>query len=408
MKSFIFDTFFSDGAPVAVCGLCSDNSEKIAEELKKLKEIDFGRYKSGFTIDYRLEEILRKVLKPYKNDIICVGASVGIKDADCVTGGVLGGLSGKTLSSENTAAEENGIVIATRPGAMAFAAEKAGEDTIKAFFKAGDKESFTDFYNTLMDNGDEFILISDGSGNGAFGAVAVRGNIITLEETVCKEEQPEFFYGLKRIGIIGGTFDPVHNGHLIAAETVRQELHLDKIIFMPNGQTTYKRGETTEGEKRFRMTCLAVRSNSGFCVSSLEIDRKGTSYTVDTIEEIKKRCDSDAEIYFIMGADVLDDITCWKGFDRMANMCRFAAVTRPGYSGGAGADKMRSRGASVCFVEAPAMDISSSAIRNNVRKGKSVKYLMPEETEKFMRLHRLYTNKKETPDGIDSILKKLI
>ena len=409
MESFIYDTVLKDKIPIAICGLCIDGyAEEITAALRSVEQLNFGSYKSAFTIDYRLENILKNVLNPYEGKIVCIGASVGVRNAECMTGGILGNLSEETLSSEKGIVERNGLTLGTMPGFMAFAAEKADEKIKSAFFAAEGRDGIKNFYNTLTDSGEEFILISDGSGKGAFGAVAVRGNIITLEETICKAEQPEDFFGLKKIGIMGGTFDPIHNGHLIAAEAVRQELELDKIIFIPNGRTTYKNEGTTAGEKRFRMICAAVRSNEYFCASPIEISRKGISYTVDTVEQIREKCDADAEIFFIMGADVLKDVTYWKGFEKLAKMCGFVGVTRPGYNGGNGVVKMKEKGATVYFTEAPAMDISSSGIRRNVRERKIIKYLMPEENENFIKLHRLYTDKNERQNGIDSILGKLI
>ena len=212
---------------------------------------------------------------------------------------------------------------------------------------------------------------------------------------------------MKRIGIMGGTFDPVHNGHLIAAETVRERLGLDKVIFVPTGQTSYKNSGVSSGSHRYKMTYLAAKSISLFTVSSLETEREGIAYTVDTVEEIRRLCDGDARLYFIIGADVLEYISLWKDFDRLAQMCEFAAVTRPGYSnlGFIGVGRLREYGARVHFIEAPAMDISSSAIRKAVREGRTVKYLLPEEVEAFVRLHRLYRDNSD--NSIDKILKKL-
>lgn len=407
METFIFDTSMRDNVPVAVCGICANGyGPAVKDTLGKLRGMEFGSYKSGYTIDYRLAELIKGLLMPMEDKIRLVGATAGIKNAECVTGGILGTLADGFESAEEGIIRRDGYMVGTRPGFCAFAAETADRSIAETFEKAAGTEGVLDLYETLTDVGCEFIMISDGSGERACGAAAVKGEIVFLSETDKRAAEQRDFFGLKRIGIMGGTFDPVHNGHLIAAEAVREALGLEKVIFVPTGNTAYKSGRTSSGAHRYKMTCLAAGTNKYFCVSSIETEKEGIAYTVDTVKELREKCDKDAELYFIIGADVLEDITGWKDFDRLAAMCRFAAVTRPGYNGCGfmAVGKLREHGADVCFIEAPALDISSSNIRKAVREGRSVKYLMPESVERFMRLHRLYTDR-EQKNIIDTILK---
>ena len=193
----------------------------------------------------------------------------------------------------------------------------------------------------------------------------------------------------KRLAVMGGTFDPVHYGHLVAAEAVRVEYNIDRVIFIPAGNPPHKRRQNITGaEHRYRMTRLAVSSNPFFEVSRLEIDRKGMSYTVDTIKELRHLCGSGSDIYFITGADALLDILTWHKIDELLGLCRFVAVTRPGYRNSdleGQIEKLKdSLHSDICMTEIPSLAISSTDIRNRVREGRPIKYLLPEAVEEYI------------------------
>ena len=424
MESFVYDSLMADKTPMAVCVLCKDGrSGEIKEALSALDTMEFGKYRSAYTIDYRLSDILKTLLSPFKDDVIVFGASVETAEADCPTGGLLGTMGGECVSAEREIFSKDGFTFVTRPGEYAFALE--GEDTSLAEEITGSVKNAQNMpeymedltgiskdtemlYDALEKSGREFIFISDGSG-GRKGAAAVRGEIVLLYETKRRAKEETGLRGLKKIGIMGGTFDPIHNGHLIAAETARDRLGLDKVVFIPTGRTPYKKHSVTDGFRRYVMTCLAAGSNESFCVSSVEIDKSGFSYTADTVEEIRKRCDKDAKLYFITGADVLEDIAGWKNFDALSKICSFAAVTRPGYEAGEAVDRLLKRGVDIILVEGPALDISSSNIRQNTAEGRSVKYLMPEAVEKYISLHGLYKGAERGDErSWERLLKKLI
>lgn len=208
----------------------------------------------------------------------------------------------------------------------------------------------------------------------------------------------EMLKDYKSIAIMGGTFDPIHYGHLATAEAVRHRFNIDKIIFMPTGHSYMK--EETEGEKvtpneqRFMMTFLATVSNKNFITSRIEIDREGNTYTVDTIEEIKRICGPDTHIYFITGADTIEQIMTWKNPEKLLSLCDFIAVTRPGYKKNKLyeeieeiMDKYKSR---IYYMQVPALEISSSDIRKKVSEGKPIKYLLPESVEEYIEKVGLY------------------
>ncbi len=196
------------------------------------------------------------------------------------------------------------------------------------------------------------------------------------------------------LGIIGGTFDPVHFGHLIAAECARAEFGLDRVIFIPARIPPHKdaRGILDE-DKRYHMVDLAVRNNPAFEVSDLELKRGGVSYTIDTIEHYQKAYPG-GSISFIMGLDSLFILDTWKDIERLAQMCRFIIVTRPGYNIH-DEEKLWDRLPKVFwrqadFVPIPGLDISSSDIRKRVSQGKPIRYMLPENVERFIRENHLY------------------
>nr|WP_296863952.1 nicotinate-nucleotide adenylyltransferase [Thermosyntropha sp.] len=203
---------------------------------------------------------------------------------------------------------------------------------------------------------------------------------------------------MQRIGIMGGTFDPIHFGHLVAAEWVRFEFALDKVIFVPAGNPPHKAGrEITGAEHRYRMVEMAIKDNPYFDVSPVEKERGGKSYTIDTIAYFKSVYNG-AEIFFIMGADSLLTFNTWKNIDQLIDMCRFVVVTRPGYviepdfwekSGLPPIAKEK-----IKFIEIPGMDISSSEIRKRIKQNKPIKYLLPRELEEYIYEHRLYQEAK--------------
>ncbi|MEA4971604.1 MAG: nicotinate-nucleotide adenylyltransferase [Candidatus Metalachnospira sp.] len=417
MESFICTAVTSDGCPVAVCGLCADGSEKLCiEAFSALNSIDFGAYTSGFTIDYRLGMAIKECVEKLTVDILLLGASVYVENAECSTGGIFGVPDGEFVSSEEIIINEDNFVVGFKPGKGAFGAfikdenaRKKMADRFESCFDGG--ISAGSFYGELLDVSDKFIIMTDGSGEGVSGIVANEKDFVTLEEVKKRFEEQTEYFGIKKIGVMGGTFDPVHNGHLIAAQTVCDKLQLDRVIFIPTGNTTYKEiDNVSSGEDRYRMTSLAVESNEMFCVSSIEIDKVGVSYTVDTIEELRKHCDSDAEIYFILGADVIQAISGWKGFDRLSKMCEFVAVTRPGYSNKeiCSFNSLKNCNAKIHFLEVPALDISSSYIRTAVREGISVKYLLPEVVDKYIGLHRLYKSCKTLGRKEDTELDRIL
>jgi nicotinate-nucleotide adenylyltransferase len=189
----------------------------------------------------------------------------------------------------------------------------------------------------------------------------------------------------RRVGIMGGTFDPVHHGHLVAASEVAARFELDEVVFVPTGQP-YQKGRVSPAEDRYLMTVIATASNPRFQVSRADIDREGPTYTVDTLRDLRASYGPDTELYFITGADALERILSWKDALDMLAMVHFVGVTRPGFELSAAhlpAD-------SVTLVEVPAMAISSSDCRTRVAAGKPVWYLVPDGVVQYIAKRGLY------------------
>lgn len=190
----------------------------------------------------------------------------------------------------------------------------------------------------------------------------------------------------RSIGIMGGTFDPIHHGHLVAASEVMDVFQLDQVIFVPTAMQPFKAGrKVTPAEHRYLMTVIATASNPRFSVSRVDIDRGGTTYTIDTLHDLRKLY-PDADFYFITGADALTQIVQWKDADLLFEIAHFIGVTRPGHV----LDAKKLPASSVSLLEVPAMAISSTDCRKRVEHGKPVWYLVPDGVVQYINKYRLY------------------
>jgi len=190
---------------------------------------------------------------------------------------------------------------------------------------------------------------------------------------------------MRRIGIMGGTFDPIHHGHLVAASEVQARFDLDEVVFVPTGQP-YEKGRVSPAEDRYLMTVIATASNPRFHVSRADIDRDGPTYTVDTLRDMRAIFGGDAELFFITGADALARILSWRDALEMLTMAHFVGVTRPGFE--LSDDHLPAD--TVTLVEVPAMAISSSACRDRVALGRPVWYLVPDGVVQYINKRGLY------------------
>jgi nicotinate-nucleotide adenylyltransferase len=189
----------------------------------------------------------------------------------------------------------------------------------------------------------------------------------------------------RRIGIMGGTFDPIHHGHLVAASEVQDRFDLDEVVFVPTGQP-YEKGAVSPAEDRYLMTVIATASNPRFHVSRADIDRDGPTYTVDTLRDLNAVYGPDVELFFITGADALAKILSWKDAFEMLSLAHFVGVTRPGFE--LSGDHLPAD--TVTLVEVPAMAISSSECRGRVAAGKPVWYLVPDGVVQYIAKRGLY------------------
>jgi nicotinate-nucleotide adenylyltransferase len=183
---------------------------------------------------------------------------------------------------------------------------------------------------------------------------------------------------------MGGTFDPIHHGHLVAASEVADRFGLDEVIFVPTGQPYQKTG-VSKAEHRYLMSVIATAANPQFTVSRVDIDRPGPTYTKDTLTDLRA-AEPDAEWFFITGADALEAIASWKDVDQVFTMAHFIGVTRPGFQL---SDSALPKGAAT-LVEIPAMAISSTDCRRRVESGQPVWYLVPDGVVQYIAKHRLY------------------
>jgi nicotinate-nucleotide adenylyltransferase len=191
----------------------------------------------------------------------------------------------------------------------------------------------------------------------------------------------------RRIGIMGGTFDPVHHGHLVAASEVAGRFGLDEVVFVPTGQPWQKtHGKVSPAEDRYLMTVIATASNPRFTTSRVDIDREGPTYTIDTLRDLRKQYGSTAELYFITGADALAKILSWKDVEEMFELAHFVGVTRPGFEL---SDEHLPEDV-VTLVTVPAMAISSTDCRARVAAGQPVWYLVPDGVVRYIAKRRLY------------------
>jgi nicotinate-nucleotide adenylyltransferase len=191
----------------------------------------------------------------------------------------------------------------------------------------------------------------------------------------------------RRLGVMGGTFDPVHHGHLVAASEVAARFELDEVVFVPTGEPWQKTGRrVAAAEHRYLMTVIATASNPRFSVSRVDLDRDGPTYTIDTLSDLRAERGSDAEMYFITGADALGQILSWRDADRLAGMAHFVGVTRPGH---VLADPGLPNG-SVSLVEIPALAISSSDCRERVGRNQPIWYLVPDGVVQYIAKSGLY------------------
>jgi nicotinate-nucleotide adenylyltransferase len=192
---------------------------------------------------------------------------------------------------------------------------------------------------------------------------------------------------------MGGTFDPIHNGHLVAASEVADRFALDEVLFVPTGRPWQKlEREVSRAEDRYLMTVIATASNPRFSVSRVDIDRVGPTYTVDTLSDLHVAL-PEAELYFITGADALAQILSWRDVDRVFRYAHFVGVTRPGYE--LGDDHLPDGVASL--VEVPAMAISSTDCRERVARGRPVWYLVPDGVVQYISKRNLYRSAEPLP-----------
>jgi nicotinate-nucleotide adenylyltransferase len=194
---------------------------------------------------------------------------------------------------------------------------------------------------------------------------------------------------VRRVGLFGGTFDPPHLGHLALAEWARDQLALDRVVFMPAGNPPHKLGlARSSAARRLAMTRLAVKGNRAFSVSTIEADREGPSFTVDTLLALRQQTKG-ARIYLLMGADSLDEFHTWHAPEQILKLATLAVAARPG----AGRASRRGRACSphsIVPLDNPGIELSSSAIRARAREGKSVRYLVPDPVAAYIARHRLY------------------
>lgn len=196
---------------------------------------------------------------------------------------------------------------------------------------------------------------------------------------------------MKRLGIFGGSFDPVHFGHLRLAEEAREQAKLDQVMFIPTQVSPFKVGRTQiSGELRLEMLRLATQDNPAFLVSDTEIQRPGPSYTVDTLHELERE-HPDAERFFITGTDALRDLPKWRQPEEVIRLTRFLVSVRPGVNKAevlaALPDTWEER---VTFIEMPELDISSTYLRERLKTGLSVRYLLPRIVEEYILARGLY------------------
>ena len=192
-----------------------------------------------------------------------------------------------------------------------------------------------------------------------------------------------------KLGIFGGTFDPVHIGHLLAAEQAREQLRLDKVLFIPAGQPWLKAGQpVTEARRRAEMVTLATRGNRYFEASSMELEREGPTYAVDTLEEIA--AGTTAEVYLIVGTDAVAELDRWHRPHRILQLATIAAVTRPG---GAGRMPPSLEAFGRCVtVSCPPIGVSATDVRRRVSTGRSVRHMVPDAVNEYIISHGLYTD----------------
>lgn len=199
---------------------------------------------------------------------------------------------------------------------------------------------------------------------------------------------------MPRVGILGGTFDPIHVGHLILAEEARIALALDRVLFVPAALPWRKADRTiTPGHDRLFMVNLAIEGNPCFVASSIELEREGPTYTVDTLEQLRSELGPGVELWFIVGADALSDLPYWKDPDRILKLARLAVAARVGFSGGQAKQLERllpGVGARIDPVPMPVIEISSSKLRHRLALGKSAHYWLPRTVEEYIEAHQLY------------------
>ena len=192
----------------------------------------------------------------------------------------------------------------------------------------------------------------------------------------------------KRLGVMGGTFDPIHHGHLVAASEVQFWFHLDEVVFVPTGQPWQKsEREVSPAEDRYLMTVIATASNPRFSVSRVDIDRSGPTYTVDTLRDLRSLRGPAWDLYFITGADALEQILSWRDLDELFELAHFIGCTRPGHTlSDAGLPEGK-----VTLVEVPALAISSTECRQRVSDGEPIWYLVPDGIVQYITKRQLYT-----------------
>lgn len=197
---------------------------------------------------------------------------------------------------------------------------------------------------------------------------------------------------------MGGTFNPIHHGHLVTAQEALSQFKLDIVLFIPTGSPPHKvDSKIASAEDRYIMTVIATSSNSNFFVSRIEIDRKGKSYTIDTVRRLKEIYGKDSLLYFVTGADAILEILTWKNTEEIVSLCKFIAATRPGYDltrleelRGKLFNNTKEVNEKIFVMEIPALSISSTDIRDRIKNNRPIDYLVPEGVSNYILKNGLY------------------